>query len=937
MFRQAPVNTGLTLIKRRLSILIYLVSILTGCKPNLPEEVALAYTKLDATIDFNTHVKPILSDKCFQCHGPDKAKQKAGLRLDIAESAYNELPDNPGKQAIKPGNLRKSEVYHRILSDDPDYLMPSPESNLQLTAVEKAILIKWIEQDAQYKPHWAFIKPETVQIPDITNQQWANNPIDQFILKQLEKRNLNPSNEAPRDLLLRRLSLDLTGLPPTVAEIENFKKDNSTNAYEKQVDRLLNSPNYGEKMAIDWMDLARYADTHGYTVDRYRDMSPWRDWVIKAFNQNMPYDQFVTWQLAGDLLPNPTRDQILATGFNRLHPQNLEGGIVDEEFRVAYVADRTDVLGQGLMGLTLACAKCHDHKFDPISQKNYYQLFSFFNNVNESGQISWEGSTPVPTLLLPTETQEEILEMLEDQVTRKEKLAQEQMALDSSAFIQWINHSGYQKLAKQQFPDKMKAWFELDGNLANTVNPSQKGKMDRQFSKKEVPVFEQGFKNQGVQLDGDAWIDLDKVGIFNRSQPFSIGLNIYIPEKLENGVLFHKGIGARLYNFKGYHLTLKNNKLELLMAHTWPDNAIVEYTKSEIPKRQWLHFTVTYDGSSSAKGLKVFMNGEELDTQIAVDNLYKDITFNQSINEEEPGLQIGARWRGKGLGGAIVDNIVVFNRQLSPLEVIQIAEPREFQRIVSTSPAQLSQDQRTLLRTHYLYNNQPRYKASIQELQRAREQLADSVGQVQEVMVMEEMPQRRKAFVLERGLYDTYGEEVFPGTPEAILALPENLPKNRLGLAQWLMHPDHPLTARVAVNRYWQNFFGRGLVSTTEDFGNQGEMPSHPQLLDWLALQFIQSGWDIKALQKMMVMSAAYRQSSITSDELRESDPDNIWIARGPAVRLPSEIIRDNALFASGLMNKQIGGESVRPYQPEGLWKTNNDNYIQDTGYKLVR
>ncbi len=915
---------------------------LCSCGPKLPKDVAEAYENLDGDVDFNLHVKPILSDKCFQCHGPDQENQKAGLRLDLPETAYGELPDSPGKFAIKPGNLQKSQLFHRIVSEDPHYRMPTLESKLFLTAHEKAVLIKWIEQKAVYKPHWAFIKPHQVDVPEVDQQYQVNNAIDNFILDQLKSTDLNPSPEAEKELLLRRLSLDLTGLPPTPEQILNFIQDKSDQAYEKQVDRLLASPHYGEKMATHWMDLARYADTHGYQVDLYRNMSPWRDWVIKAFNENLPYDEFIIWQLAGDQLPNPSREQILATGFNRLHPQNLEGGIVDEEFRVAYVADRTDVIGQGLMALTLSCAKCHDHKFDPITQKNYYEIYSFFNNINESGQISWEGATPVPTMMLPTKEQEKVLKFIEEEIEEKEDQLARVKNESTELSNQWIENGSYQKISNK-WPEGMEARFELENaQLVNSFNPAQRAKMDRQFSKEEHPVFARGYQGQGILLDGDAWIDLQKIGVFRRNQPFSIGLHIYLPEDLKSGVLFHKGIGARLYSFRGYHLMLKDNKLELMIAHTWPDNAVVEVSKEEIPKERWLQFTLTYDGSSKASGLKVYMDGVELKTEVQVDNLYKDIIFNNMTDEMddqalEPGLQYGARWRGKGLGGAIVDNLVVYNRELSPLEVIQLAQPEQFNQIIARSPEELNEEQISLLKLYFVNNFSPDYDKSLELLELSRKKLADSMEKVKEVMVMKEMEERRPAYVLKRGLYDSYGEEVFPNTPENILPMPEGLPRNRLGLAKWITHPDHPLTARVAVNRFWQQFFGRGLVKTTEDFGNQGERPSHPELLDWLALQFIESGWDVKAMQKLIVMSATYRQTSKTEQDLWELDKDNIWLARGPSVRLTSEMIRDNALFASGLFNDKIGGESVRPYQPEGLWKTNNDVYVQDTGDKLYR
>ncbi|WP_020526292.1 DUF1553 domain-containing protein [Flexithrix dorotheae] len=926
-----------------LCLLIFLTIQFTACSPDLPDDVAEAYAELPQTLDFNIHVKPILSDKCFACHGPDKANQKAGLQLDEGKFAFAELPENPGKYAINPGNLKKSEVFHRITSEDPEILMPTTESNLILTAKEKATLIKWIEDGAEYKPHWAFIKPENRKVPKVNNREWIKNPIDNFILKKLEEKNLQPNKEADKALLLRRLSFDLTGLPPTPEELEQFINDKSENAYEKQVDRLLNTVHYGEKMAIDWLDVARYSDTHGYLVDRYRDMSPWRDWVIQSFNENMPYDQFITWQLAGDLLPNPTREQILATGFNRLHPQNLEDGIIDEEFRVENVADRTAVLGQGLMALTLSCARCHDHKYDPISQKNYYEFFSFFNNINESGQIPWDWATPVPTLMIPDEEQEKILAFLEHE--EQEKLAQTKRSLDQEqqAFEKWTENEAYQNLSFPKNPKNLVARFNLENTqLVNQINPAQKGKMGRQASNNEFPEFTKGLNGNGLLLNGDAWLDLDEVGIFQRHQPFTINLNIYLPESIKEGVIFHKGYGTYLHSFRGYHVTIKNNRLEILMAHTWPDNAIIEHTLDEIPKDKWINLALTYDGSSKASGLKIFLDGEELQTEVQTDNLYKDIIFHDFedyIYSEpiEPGLQIGARWRGKGLKNAIVDDLLVFNREVTQLELMQISNPEKVKSILQKPKAQLNQGEKALLNEYFLNHFSKSYINSLKALEKARAVLVDSMENVQEIMVMKEMENKRKSFVLNRGQYDVYGEEVFPATPESIMPMKDDMPKNRLGLAQWLIHPDHPLTARVAVNRYWQNYFGKGLVKTTGDFGNQGELPSHPELLDWLALEFIHSGWDVKALQKLMVMSATYRQSAVCPKELREKDPENIWLARGPSARLTSEMIRDNALIASELLNRKVGGQSVYPYQPEGLWKMNNATYQQDTGDKLYR
>lgn len=449
----------------------------------LPPDVKEAYDALPKALDYNIDVKPILSDKCFACHGPDKAKQKAGLRLDIAKFAYADLPEDKGKVAIDPGNPEGSELFHRILSADPKYIMPSPESHHTLTATEKATLIKWIKDGAVYKPHWAFVKPVKPDVPDVDDKNSTiNNPIDNFVLAKLQQKNLLPSKQAGKELLLRRVSLDLTGLPPTLKDIDDFLKDNSPNAYEKQVDRLLNSPHYGEKMAVDWLDVARYADSHGYTVDRLRDMSPYRDWVIKAFNSNFPYDKFIQWQLAGDLMPHPTRDMIIATAFNRNHQQNMEGGIVEEEFQTEYVIDRTNTFGTAMLGMSVGCAKCHDHKFDPISQKNYYQLFSFFNNVKEAGQISFDDALPTPTLLLPTKQKEEVLRFINANIKNEEQSIAQTKSKAATGFDKWINDEGYKKLSGDKVPGNgLQAYYTFDkGSLNNTVNPKDIAVMKRE-------------------------------------------------------------------------------------------------------------------------------------------------------------------------------------------------------------------------------------------------------------------------------------------------------------------------------------------------------------------------------------------------------------------------------------------------------------------------
>ena len=931
----------------RYTIILSALTLLTifGCQPDLPEDINVAMASLPAELDYNQHVKPILSDKCFACHGPDKAKQQAGLRLDLANNAYDDLPESPGKVAIDPGSLKNSEVFRRILSTDPDEVMPTPKSHLSLSVYEKAVLVKWIQDGAEYKPHWAFTKPEMPDVPSVENDEWVRNSIDNFVAQKLEEKKLSPSKEAPKDILIRRVTFDLTGLPPTLAEIDAFVNDKRPDAYEKLVDRLLKSPHYGERMAADWLDLARFADSHGYTVDRLRDMSPYRDWVIKAFNQNQPYDQFIHWQLAGDLMPKPAKNPVavkemqIATAFNRNHQQNIEGGIIEEEFQREYVLDRTNTFGDAFLGLSVGCARCHDHKYDPVSQKNYYQLSSYFNNVAEAGQISWDDAMPSPTMLLPTDRQAKILHYIQTKIKAQDNQLAAVRQRGLTDFNAWIKTGGYAALNGETIPKNgLLARYSFDKNaLVSSVNPKDSAYSTLESGKREKEIWAGGHHGAGIQLNGDAWLELKNVGIFSRSEPFSVGMWVWIPREMKEGVIFHKSLAERLYNFRGYHVYLKNGKLEMMMAHVAPSNAITKISKLNVPRNQWLQLTMTYDGSSKAAGLRLFADGREVSMTTTMNQLTKDILFDKKAVKVEPGLQIGGWWRGLGFKDGRVDDIVVYNRTLTPFEITMLAERANWNGITTKTPGQLTVADQKALKDYYFSAVHAPTLQTRNDLMLARRALADSTEAVQELMVMQELPTPKQTYLLQRGNYDAPGEKVYPNTPERIFAFPDNLPKNRYGLAQWLTHADNPLTARVAVNRYWQLFFGTGIVKTTEDFGNQGELPSHPQLLDWLAVTFRESGgpshgWNVKELVKMMVLSATYRQDSRASRELREQDPQNRLLARGPSRRLSAEMMRDNALAASGLMNYEMGGRSIKPYQPDGLWRINSATYTPDSG-----
>ena len=931
--------------KSKLSIIPNIVFLLTvllilnSCEVKKPEEVEIAYESLPQVIDYNFHVRPILSDKCFACHGPDAANRKANLRLDTQEGAFKALNSGTGK-AINPGKPGKSEVYLRMISEDVMRMMPPPESHLKLTPEEIAVITKWIEQGAEYKPHWAFIPPGKGEEPTVKNDDWLKTPIDKFILARLEKEGLPPSKEASKETLIRRLSFDLTGLPPTLEEIQAFVDDQSPDAYERLVDRLLASKAYGERMAANWMDVARYADSDGYLDDKLRQFTPWRDWVIHAFNKNMPYDQFITWQLAGDQIPNKTKESTLATAFNRLHKKNSEAGINFEEYRVEYVADRANTLGKGIMGISLECARCHDHKYDPISQKNYYELFGFFNSTFEIGTpVYGPGLTAGPSLLLSTIEEEKKIDELREWINRLESEQEVNAQRTNSNYQSWSSKVSTQEI-EQSLSNALVASYSFDH-----VRPTEDGEfsMVNEVDKKRngiliEPILKEGIKGQGffvsdyntAFLGGD-----DKVGWYDRTDPFSIQFWLY-PDTLykEVGILWHSE-ELRL-GTKGYSVELDSNRIQFIMARAWPHNAIDLTTKQALAPKEWTQVTLTYDGSSKSEGIRVYFNGKKQEVSVAFDHLSKSILYEPDVHTYGfSGLFVGMRDKYIPFKDGGIDEIKVFDRQLSDLEVLLSYTPDQVLSKIKAKDA-------ALLASHYALVVDEKAQEIRISLEKAREQENELISDIQEIMVMGDLPVPRPTYLLDRGSFDAPTEEVQPSTPESILPFDETYPRNRYGLTLWLFDEKNPLTSRVYVNRVWQMYFGQGLVKTSEDFGLQGSLPSHPQLLDWLASQFMDTGWDIKALHKMIVTSATYMQSSEVTPELLEKDPENILLARGARFRLPAEMIRDNALAVSGLLVNKQGGESVYPYQPEGLWdglttKTWAYKYLQDEGEGLYR
>ncbi|MDO8545591.1 MAG: DUF1553 domain-containing protein [Opitutaceae bacterium] len=878
-------------------------------------------------VDFNRDVRLILSENCFPCHGQDAEQRKGKLRLDTREGQRKE-------GVIVAGRPDESELILRIFSPHEDEWMPPPESHRTLSEAQKETLRRWVTEGAAFADHWAFIAPKRVEPPAVRDTAWPRNAIDRFVLARFESEGLRPSPEADRERWLRRVSFDLTGLPPTLAELDAFAGDREANAYEKVVERLLASPRYGERMAADWLDVARYADTHGYQMDRPRAMWPYRDWVINAFNRNQPYDQFLTEQIAGDLLPGATRDQRLATAFNRLHAQNEEGGIVDEEYRVAYVNDRVVTFGTAVLGLTLDCARCHDHKFDPITQRDYYSLAAFFQNIDEAGAISFKGFSdlmPPPVLKLPDPAAESQLTQLLRQIARQEeklRAGRESAALDFDAWL--VARSG-------DGPAVEGAVVTLDfDELCESGTPNSSG--NYRFAKVvDHATLGDGVRGGAALLNGDNGFSLADVPVLTRGDAFSFSLWIRPAAVADREVVFHRSLAYTDAGSRGYELVLEHGRAAFGLHRHWPGSSLKVVTLDEIPAGEWTHLTLTYDGSSQAAGARIYVNGQSAAVEVVRDKLGGDITYDR---EKQPPLLIGHRFRDSGFKGGRVDEFRLYARELSPLEATHLAGRTDFKEAWQTPATQLTPAQRVALKDHYVRTVAPAVRVELDTLARLRREYVAAFDAVPEVMVMEEELRPRPAHVLTRGMYDQPGDEVQAGTPGLLPPMSPPSPRNRLGLAQWAVAPANPLTARVAVNRLWQQMFERGLVESADNFGVTGSTPTHPELLDWLATELVAGGWNVKALLRQIALSATYRQSSRATPELRARDPQNRLLARAPARRLTAEMLRDQALAVSGLLVERLGGPSVKPYQPPGLWEEiamGKPKYEQGRGDELHR
>jgi hypothetical protein len=918
---------------------------------------------LPAQVEFNRDIRPILSDKCYKCHGP--GTQEADLRFDLEASAKSVLAT--GGTAIIPGKPDASDMMAYIQSDDPDIRMPRKAEPLSTREIK--LLEKWIAQGAKWQGHWSFERPVRSALPAVTQKTWVRNPIDNFVLAKLEAEGLSPSKEADRATWLRRASLDLIGLPPTAEEIDAFNADRSATAYEKVVDRLLASPRYGERMAYPWLEASRYADSNGYQSDGERHMWRWRDWVIDAFNSNMPFDRFTIEQLAGDLLPKATQDQVIATGFNRNHRGNSEGGIIPEEFAAEYVIDRVDTTATVFLGLTAGCARCHSHKYDPITHENFYQLYSYFNNIPENGKARRQGNSP-PYVKAPTREQEPKLKQMDADLAAAKTLFRNMETQLAAAQKAWEPNFATNAPVAWGPAHGLVAYYPLNGNLDAPVAVNQPRAAGRgggggrgaaaapagstfgaaaagatpaaQPSPAQLTAqggtaqFGEGRIGQAATFDGQRFVQGDDIIGFSSYGYYDDKYSItsWINASAETGAIVTRN--ADVFEPTGHGLNLFEGYVQYNYVSKWLDEGIRLQSKKRVPLNEWHHIALTYDGSRYAEGVKLYVDGQLWEWEVQLDDLNNPRPLGR-----QP-VKIGAGGGPQNRFKGSIDEVRIYNRDLTATEVAVLADPTPVPAIASKAAASRTAAQADKLRDYFLEHAAPAPVATawktLVAAQDARDKYYDSLPTV---MVMQELPRPRQSFILNRGEYDKPGTPVQSKLPGFLVpaAAQAKYAPNRLGLAQWLVSADDPLMTRVTVNRFWQQYFGTGIVRTSEDFGSQGEAPSHPELLDWLAVEFRESGWDVKKLQKLIVLSATYRQSSQTSAALMERDPANRLLARGPNVRLSAAAIRDQALAISGLLVNKVGGPSVYPYQPAGIWRDLNsyEDYVQGKGEDLYR
>ena len=898
------------------------------------------------TIDFQRDVRPILSDNCFQCHGPDKGTRMAELRLDTQDGAFAKRANGT---TIVPGDPEASLLYKRITHENEMMRMPPTYSKKELAKEQIGILRRWIAEGASWDQHWSFKAITRPEPPAVKNEAWVRSQLDRFVLTRLEKEGLTPAPEADKRTLARRVALDLTGLPPDPGTLESFLSDTSEDAYEKLVDRLLDSRHWGEHRARYWLDAARYGDTHGIHIDNYREMWHYRDWVIGAFNDNKPFDEFTVEQIAGDLLPNPTLDQLVATGFHRCNITTNEGGVIPEEYEAIYAKDRADTTGIVFLGLTVGCATCHDHKFDPIRQREFYSLTAFFRNTTQyvmDGNIS---DTP-PVLVVPSDKDRGRWHELRREAVETEAKIKNRVASVDEAFAEWLASKEHRSLQTPLEESAELLTLNLDGEPAVDIRGSRK-----KIALHQGAVVEEGAnKNQpALRFGKESWAELPPLKL-DSDTPFSIAMWVYQPKVVGDFVV------AGQYDpdddSRGWSITIGGRQVTFRMTGERPAGqenpsavTVVPINTKRLPAGVWTHITVTHDGSGERAGLRIYTNGNVVEEQGSefFTKVEGSIQTNRPLylgrgvtksrdGRDEPQVRYFS-------GGGIAD-LRVFSRPITVQEAKVVSLWSALQSARDKEPEKLSADEREALRLYYLSVKDQDYCRLVARKQQIDREWREIRRRGGVTHVMQEIPDKEPgAHVLYRGLYDQPRERVAADTPSALHPMLASWPRNRMGLAKWLVDEANPLTGRVIVNRYWQEVFGTGLVKTSDDFGSQGEPPSHPELLDWLVVEFRESGWDIKQFFRTLVTSSTYRQSAQTTRGKLEKDPENRLLSRGPLFRMDGEMIRDYALAASGLLVRKIGGPSVKPYQPEGVWKrvampgSNTRIYKQDSGAKLYR
>jgi hypothetical protein len=877
-------------------------------------------------IEYNRDVRPILAENCFACHGPDSAARKADLRLDRRDDAVK-------AEAFVPGEPDKSALIERIFSEERGQVMPPPKTKKKLTAAQKETLKRWIAAGAEYEAHWSFLAPKRPPLPAVQNIGWVRNSLDRFVLAGLEKRGLRPAPEADRRTLARRLGLDLIGLPPGPDDVEAFVNDKRPDAYERFVEKLLDSPHWGEHRGRYWLDAARYADTHGIHFDNFREMWAYRDWVLRAFNRNLPFDRFTIEQLAGDLLPNRTLDQQIASGFNRCNITSNEGGLIPEEYLVLYTRDRTETTARVWLGLTANCAVCHDHKFDPISQKEFYSMSAFFNNTTQGAMDGNIPNTP-PTVFVPRMEDRPSWDALAKKLDEAGKQVEAHKKMARGGFDKWLAKGDAQAFAAFIPGEGLRFHAALNEGKGGTVHLTADGKQQA-LALASGAAWDAGhIAERALQCQPGGTVVVPDAGDLEKDQGFSYGAWVKLPKKESYGAIF-----ARMddqHDFRGWDLWVQNGKVGAHIIHKWQEDALKVVSNKPVKAKQWNHLFVTYDGSGRPEGVKVYINGESQQTTVEAGKL------RHTIRTKVP-LKIAQRHTSSRIDGLVLQDMRIYGRTLSGQEVNRLVKGTRGAWLLAKKTDKRTDAEKNELFDWWLTTRDTTYQSLTKKYNDLRQEESAFKSRGTIAHVMQERPSEPTAYVLFRGEYDKRRDRVKPGTPKSLPPMPDDLPRNRLGFARWLLRPDNPLTARVTVNRFWQEVFGTGIVRTSGDFGTTGELPSNQELLDWLAVEFRESGWDVKRFFTLLVTSATYRQAARTTPEKLEKDPDNRLLSRGPRYRLDAEMIRDYALAASGLLVRKLGGPSVRPYQPEGVWEavamigSNTRDYRRDDGAKLYR